>query len=242
MTMTKTGEVAVKRSRSEVHRKAVVLPELRFDDQQLTSFGGIVIFQKLFAQMQLKARLQRALNKSGIYGMASIVQLLIVHILIGFRELREVALYQEDPLIQRVLGLGVIPSAATLSRALKGADAKTVATLRYFLRQMVLDRLAKMELVRITVDFDGSVTSTKRRAEGTAVGFNKQKKGARSYYPLYATIAQTDQVLDFLHRPGNVHDSKARVLSSLNACELFGRAFQTPSSRFEWTARFSART
>ena len=59
----------------------------------------------------------------------------------------------------------------------------------------------------MTLDFDGSVLSTERHAEGTAVGFNKKKKGARSYYPLFCTIAQTDQVLDVHHRPGNVHDS-----------------------------------
>ena len=39
------------------------------------------------------------------------------------------------------------------------------------------------------------------------MGFNKKKKGARSYYPLFCTIAQTGQVLDVLHRPGNIHDS-----------------------------------
>jgi hypothetical protein len=51
------------------------------------------------------------------------------------------------------------------------------------------------------------VQSTGRWAEGVAVGFNKKKKGERSYYPLFCTIAQTAQVLDVLHRPGNVHDS-----------------------------------
>jgi hypothetical protein len=39
------------------------------------------------------------------------------------------------------------------------------------------------------------------------VGFNKAKKGARSYYPLFCTVAQTGQFFDLLHRPGNVHDS-----------------------------------
>ena len=63
----------------------------------------------------------------------------------------------------------------------------------------------------MTSDFDGSVQSTKRHAEGTAVGFNKEKKGARSYYPLFCTVAQTGQVLDVLHRAGNVHDSKGAV-------------------------------
>jgi hypothetical protein len=39
------------------------------------------------------------------------------------------------------------------------------------------------------------------------VGFNRKSKGQRSYYPLFATVAQTGEVLDVLHRPGNVHDS-----------------------------------
>jgi len=51
------------------------------------------------------------------------------------------------------------------------------------------------------------VVSTARIAEGAAVGFNKQKKGQRSYYPLFCTLAQTGQVVDVFHRPGNVHDS-----------------------------------
>lgn len=64
-----------------------------------------------------------------------------------------------------------------------------------------------MALARLTLDFDGSVQSTGKYAEGTGVGFNKKKKGARSYYPLFCTVAQTGQVLDVYHRPGNVHDS-----------------------------------
>jgi hypothetical protein len=61
--------------------------------------------------------------------------------------------------------------------------------------------------INLTMDFDGSVQSTKGHAEGTAVGYNKSKKGARSYYPLFCTVAQTGQFFDLHHRPGNVHDS-----------------------------------
>jgi hypothetical protein len=64
-----------------------------------------------------------------------------------------------------------------------------------------------MELARLTLDFDGSVLSTGRFAEGTAVGFNRKKKGQRSDYPLFCTIGQTGQVPDVWHRPGNVYDS-----------------------------------
>jgi hypothetical protein len=110
-------------------------------------------------------------------------------------------------LVKRLLGLKRLPDVATISRTLRDADAKSVENLRRVLRGMILDRLKGLGLSRITLDFDGSVQSTGRFAEGTAVGFNKKKKGARSYYPLFCTIAQVGQVLDFLHRAGNVHDS-----------------------------------
>jgi hypothetical protein len=83
----------------------------------------------------------------------------------------------------------------------------------------VLNRLKEERIRRLTLDFDGSVLSTGRYAEGTAVGFNKKMKGQRSYYPLNCTIAQTGQVFDVWHRPGNVHDSngaKAFMLTCID--------------------------
>ena len=109
--------------------------------------------------------------------------------------------------MQRVLGLKQLPTVATVSRMLTDADERSVENLRRLLRGLVQERLRVVGLPRVTLDFDGSVLSTGRFAEGTAVGFNRKKKGARSYYPLFATIAQTGQVFDFHHRPGNVHDS-----------------------------------
>ena len=141
---------------------------------------------------------------------------LVIHVLLGFRELRDAAHYQDDPLVLRVLGLKQAPDVATISRMLKEADQASVDKLKQLLSDLVLERISSLGLARVTLDFDGSVQSTKRRAEGTAVGFNKKKKGARSYYPLFCTLAQTGQVLNFLHRSGNVHDSngaKAFILA-----------------------------
>jgi hypothetical protein len=70
-------------------------------------------------------------------------------------------------------------------------DPQAVENLRRFSRDLVLERLLAESLARVTLDFDGSVLSTSRHAEGTAVGFNKKKKGARSYYPLFCTVAQS---------------------------------------------------
>ncbi len=200
----------MKSSRKDVRAKGNAIPSLRFEDQRLTSFAGLVVLQRFFQVMHLKSQLEkcfRHLAVGKVFSRATIFMQLIIHLLLGFRELRDVDHYRDDPLIQRVLGLKHLPDVATISRMLKEADAKSVDKLRQLLGEMVLARLVSCALPRITLDFDGSVQSTKRRAEGTAVGFNKKKKGARSYYPLFCTVAQTGQVLNFLHRSGNVHDS-----------------------------------
>ncbi len=200
----------MKLSRNEVQSKTHAISELRFEDQKLTSFAGLFVFQLLFQRLDLKNRLRncfRHLRSNRAYDHTVAVLGLIIHLLIGFRQLRDLRYYCDDPMVQRVLGLNRLPDVATVSRLLASADAESVASLRQLLRQMVLQRLIPLGLRRLTLDFDGSVIGTGRSAEGTAVGFNRKKKGQRSYYPLFCTIAQAGQVFDVLHRPGNVHDS-----------------------------------
>lgn len=49
----------MKLARSQVRRQAHALPALKFENHALTSFAGLVLFQKLFTTLDLKARLQR---------------------------------------------------------------------------------------------------------------------------------------------------------------------------------------
>ena len=201
-------------AKSDIYTKASSIPKLRFEDQQLTSYAGIVVFQKLFAQLNLKERIRKAcahLGERNLYYPALIVQVLIVHLLLGFRKLRDVEFYEDDPLVKRVLGLKILPSVSTIGRTLKEFDERAVEAHHELNRTQVTGRLQMLGIRRVTLDFDGSVSSTKRHAEGSAVGFNKQKKGARSYYPLFCTVAQTGQVFDVLHRSGNVHDSRGAL-------------------------------
>jgi hypothetical protein len=200
----------MKISKGSIELKARVLPEIRFEDQQLTSFAGLIVLQPLLARLELKRRLHgcfKHLRVSPIFGHANIVMLLIVHLLLGYRRLQDLRYYSDDPMVQRVLGLKRLPNVSTVSRSLSDLDRKSVNEVRTVSRTVVLERVREEALARVTLDFDGSVIGTCRMAEGTAVGYNRKKKGQRSYYPLFCTIAQTGQVLDVWHRPGNVHDS-----------------------------------
>jgi len=201
----------MKRSKANTiaHRQSI--PDLRFEDQQLTSFSGLVVLQALITRLDLRSRLRRCFAKQSsgrIFAPHVIFLWLVVHLFIGYRRLRDRDFYHDDPMVQRTLGLKHLPDVATISRSLRASDEECVERVRGVTSDLVLDRIAREALSRVTLDFDGSVQSTQGHLEGTAVGYNKQKKGRRSYYPLFATVAQTQQFLDLLHRSGNVHDSR----------------------------------
>jgi hypothetical protein len=212
----------VKSSKAQVQAKFHKIPVIRFEDQQLTSFSGLLIFQQLFKRLNLKQRLKKCfahLKISPIFGPHLVIMLLIVHLLLGFRRLREVDYYRDDPIVLRLMGLRRLPDVSTISRALSQMEKSGVENVRRLLRTFVIEGLHREQLPRLTMDFDGSVQSTKGHAEGTAVGFNKNKKGARSYYPLFCTLAQTGQFFDLYHRPGNVHDSNGAAQFMLECFE-----------------------
>lgn len=209
-------------SKTQIASRVHKIPELRFEDQGLTSFAGLVIIQSLFAKLKLKSRLRECfahLPGNSAFGHHVIVLGLIVHLMLGYRRLRDMDYYRDDLMILRLLGLKKLPDVSTVSRALAAMDNKGIMNLRQLCREMLLTRIVALKLARVTMDFDGSVISTSRLAEGTAVGFNKKKKGQRSYYPLFCTIAQTAQVFDVLPRAGNVHDSNGALQFILDSIE-----------------------
>jgi hypothetical protein len=210
---------SVRLTKAQVQSKVHVVPTLRFEEQpQLTSFAGAVLYQVLFRVLDLKARLRGCFSEERrAYGGHLVTLTLVLHLLLGFRQLRDRDYYYNDPLVCRVLGLRNLPDVSTISRTLSGCSHQDVERSRRLLRRLVLERLQAEQLTRVTLDYDGSVLTTRRHAEGSAVGFNRKRKGARSYYPLFCTIAQTGQFLDVHHRPGNVHDSNG-ALEFMRGC------------------------
>lgn len=204
----------MKLSKSQLHTNVHSFPELRFEDQRLTSFSGAVVLQALFQKLKLASRLQDCFahrSEKLVVGFRTVALTIVVHLMLGYRRLRDIEYYSDDPMVLRLLGLKRMPHVSTISRTLARVDCGSTENLRVLSREIVLDRLGTEELPRVTMDFDGSVISTGRYAEGTAVGYNTHKKGERSYYPLFCTVAQTAQVLDVFHRSGNVHDSHQAI-------------------------------
>ena len=127
-------------------------------------------------------------------------------ILLGYKRLRDVQFFKNDPVVLRLLGLTRMPTVSTISRQLSTVDDRSIRGIERLQQNMIIDALTREQLATITLDFDGSLLGTCHHADGVASGFNKKKKGQRSYYPLNCTVAQTAQVLAVHHRSGNVYD------------------------------------
>jgi len=134
----------MKTSSGKVLRNYRAMPTLAFENQRLTSFAGLILFWQLFKNLQLLPRLEACfehLHKSKIFTYGRIMLLLIVHVLTGYRRLRDIRYYKHDPLIKRVLGLNMLPDVSTVSRILATADEQSILNLRRLCREMMIARL-----------------------------------------------------------------------------------------------------
>ena len=49
--------------KTAIHRKTHRIPEIKFEDQWLTSFAGLVLYQALFSRIGLKPQLSRCFRQ-----------------------------------------------------------------------------------------------------------------------------------------------------------------------------------
>jgi len=161
------------------------------------------------------------MENSPIFGRYLIVMLIIVHQLICFRRLRELDYYLDDPVVLRLMGLRKLPDDSTISRLLSQMEFGGVENIQLLSRSVVVEGLQREQLPCLTLDFDGSAQFTTGHAEGTAVGFNKIKKGARSYYPLFCTVAQTGQFFDIYHPKSRSPHSTTRGANTDDECKSY---------------------
>jgi len=146
----------VKHSKAQTRARFHKIPALRFEDQRLTSYAGLIVFKPLFGLLALPARLKRCfahLTPASVHGVHRVVLLLILQIVMGLPRLRDVRYAQGDPIVQRIVGLRKLPDPATISRTLAQLDATSVEQVRALSNGLVLERLEKAAFSRLDSAF-----------------------------------------------------------------------------------------
>jgi hypothetical protein len=203
----------VRLSRADLRRRINGDLSLRYGASGLTSFAGLELIARFLRVVDFKGHLRRiqAALPGSDFGSVPMVLLVIVMLITGARRVRHVGYVEGDPLVERLCGLGRLPTQHTLGRWLRAFDDRGVKALHRVKERLVGEIIDRSDLRRLTLDVDGSVVSTGLKVEGARRGFNPHRRKVPSYYPITAYEANTGQVLRVQNRAGNVHDGKASV-------------------------------
>ena len=184
---------------------------IRFVQQDMTTYSGLALVDHVLRLYRLQARLKETFKEyqfSGDYHIGDILFVLVVMLLLGAERLQHIDYLRSDPLFCRVVRLTRIPHRTKISTALKQFASDSLKALIELNGQMVIEKIQSLGLLEITIDLDGTVVSTKGHPTWAFKGYNPIKRGAPSYFPLTAHVAETGHFLTIWNRPGNVHDSK----------------------------------
>ena len=184
---------------------------IEFTEQNLSSFGGLELFSRYLRRVELSRRVGKACRGKGIrsdYGSVRLVLVLVGILLVGARRLEHLQYVCDDPMLLRFCGLRRLPSRPTIVNWLKQFTGERLKGLSELNGVLVHEQIERLGLNRLTVDMDGTVVQAGNQVGWAFRGFNPHRKKNKSYYPLFAHLAQTGQILKSRNRPGNVHDSK----------------------------------
>jgi hypothetical protein len=190
-------------------RRNKVLP-IKFVKQDMTTYSGLTFIDHFLRLYGIHRRIKDSLksyNFKGDYNIGDILYVLLISLFVGSERLRHLDYLKNDPLFCRIVRLTRIPHRTKISSALKQFTSDSLKALIELNAELVKERLDALQMRDITIDLDGTVISTKGHPSWAFRGYNPIKKGAKSYFPLTAHVAETGHFVCIMNRPGNVHDS-----------------------------------
>ena len=183
---------------------------IKFIRQDLTSYSGLELVKRFFRIIKLndsiKSRMKN-IDFNGDYPFHKIILLLITMIILGVERVSNIEYIKDDPLVKRLCELDSIPSRYSIARFFKQFTDEVLKSFVELNSDLLVDQIEKLGLTTLTMDIDGTVISSRGKPELSGKGYNPIKRGAYSYFPLTAYLAQTGHFLKIKNRPGNVHDS-----------------------------------
>jgi len=152
----------VRLSRADLRRRINGDLSLRYEASGLTSFAGLELIARFFRMLDFRAQLRRiqASLPTSDFGSVPMVLLVLVMLITGARRVRHVGYVEGDPLVERICGLGRVPTQHTLGRWLRGFDERGAGALHTVNERLAGEVIERSGLRRPTLDVDGSVVST----------------------------------------------------------------------------------
>lgn len=185
---------------------------IEYSSKPVTPFGGMSLMKRFIDQTGIREALDDLpLPLSGSnagYDPKVIIESFWLSIWTGASRYIHCDWLRYDETLQSIFGWERMPSQSTYSRFFgkfnQSLNTELFPKLQdWFLSQLGVDNL--------TIDFDSTVITRYGNQEGSAKGYNPNKRGRNSHHPLMAFISQTRMVANGWLRPGNTADSSSCV-------------------------------
>ena len=87
----------MKPKRKDIKAKTRCQPVIRFEEQRLTSFSGMILFNEIFLAIDMKKKLTSCfshIKRTSLYGFGTLCLVTLVHIILGWKRLRDISYYE----------------------------------------------------------------------------------------------------------------------------------------------------
>jgi hypothetical protein len=157
---------------------------------------------------------------SAVYSLADVIILTCVGLVGGATSILKIVALWSDGVLRRIGGWSRIPDDSTIGRIFKEVKEEQIALMEAlthrlrgrFWKAALRAGVSKIGAIReIWIDVDSTVKTVFGEQEGSAKGYNPEKKGARSYHPLLAFCCETKEIMQAWYRTGNAYTSNGIV-------------------------------
>jgi DNA-directed RNA polymerase subunit N (RpoN/RPB10) len=178
--------------------------EWEFSDKKVTPWGGMRVFKEFLDRSGIREQLRVAglpepMSNCG-YDPVMLMESFWVTVWLGGVRFSHTAIVRFDDALKDIFGWKRVPCVSTYTRFFKRFQREEVDNIFGNINQWFF---SQMPARNFTVDLDSSVMTRYGQQEGSAVGYNPQKRGRRSHHPLMAFIADLRMVAHSWLRPGN---------------------------------------
>ena len=183
---------------------------IEYSDKQVTPFGGMSLMKRFLDQTEIRDFLDKLdLPQPGSnrgYSPIHIIESFWLGIWTGASRYIHCDWLRYDKVLHSIFGWEQMPSQSTYSRFFGKFSQKRNTEVFPCLQHWFFDQI---KVDNITVDFDSTVITRYGEQQGSAKGYNPNKRGRNSHHPLMAFISQTRMVANAWLRPGNTADSSS---------------------------------
>lgn len=189
--------------------KMVNLP-IEYSSKPVTPFGGMSLMKRFIDQVGIREKLE-ALNlpqpgSNRGYDPKQIVESFWLGIWTGASRFIHCDWLRYDQVLHSIFGWDTMPSQSTYSRFFGKFSQSLNTEIFPDLQHWFFDQL---NIGSLTVDFDSSVITRYGDQQGSAKGYNPNKRGRNSHHPLMAFVEQTRMVANAWMRPGDTAASSS---------------------------------